>query len=243
VSERALTPDEFRAVWDAKPVLRAVYRDYYRRMDAWMRHGTTVEIGAGSGNLKEALPSIVATDVAPARWLDVVLDAQRMSFGNGSITNVVGLDVLHHIEYPRRFLAEAQRILQSGGRIVLIEPAITPVSWLAFKVGHPEPLDLRVDPLVDGIPSPDRDPFDSNQALPTLLAGRYRDRLEREFPELRVVHRERLSLMAYPLSGGYRRWSLVPARAVDPLLRAEQRLAPTLGRFMGFRLLLVIERR
>jgi hypothetical protein len=56
-----------------------------------------------------------------------------------------------------------------------------------------------------------------------------------------VVHQERVSLLAYPLSGGFRSWNLVPAAAVAPLLRLEERVAPRLGRLAGFRLLLVIE--
>jgi hypothetical protein len=57
------------------------------------------------------------------------------------------------------------------------------------------------------------------------------------------VHRELLSPFAYPLSGGYRPWCLLPERFVEPVLRLENRLTPTLGPLMAFRMLLVIERR
>jgi SAM-dependent methyltransferase len=239
--EKALSPEEFRAVWDAKPVLRAVYRDYYARIARWCRPGMTIEIGAGSGNLRDEFPGVVASDINASPFLDLVLDAQRLPFADRSISTVVGVDVLHHIEYPRRFFVEARRVLHPGGRIVLIEPAITPLSWVMFKLGHPEPVDLRVDPLADGQPDPHKHPFDSNQALPTLVAGRHRDRVERELG-LTVAHVERLSLVAYPLSGGFRSWNLMPARWVDLVLRAERRLERPLGRIAAFRLLLVIER-
>jgi SAM-dependent methyltransferase len=241
--EEALTPAQFRAVWRSKPALRAVYGDYYRAIAAWSRPGPSVEIGAGSGNLKESVPGVLASDITPAEWLDIAVDAQALPFADTSLANMVGVDVLHHIEYPRHFLAEAERVLEPGGRVVLVEPAITPVSWLVFKLGHPEPVDLRVDPLADGRPSPSKHPFESNQAIPTLLAGRHRRRLEQEFGRLRVVHRERSSLFAYPLSGGFRPWCLMPAPLVEPVLRLEARLTPALGPLMAFRLLLVIEKR
>jgi SAM-dependent methyltransferase len=240
--EQALTPADFRALWDAKPVLRAVYRDYYERIGGWVRGHPTVELGAGGANLKETLPQLIASDIVPSPWLDLTLDAQAMPFASGSVANLVGVDVLHHIEHPRAFLAEAERTLKPGGRVVFVEPAITPVSWAVFKLGHPEPVILRADPLAPGMASSGRDPMDSNQAIPTLLAGRDRPRLEREFSRLRVAHRERLSLFAYPLSGGFRPWCLLPERLVEPVLRAERRLDPVLGSLMAFRLLLILER-
>ena len=241
--EEALTPEQFRDVWNAKPSLRAVYRDYYRRLEEWSRPGMIVELGAGSGNLKEAMPEVVATDIVRVPWLDAVVDAQALPFADATVDSIVGIDVLHHVQYPVRFVDEAVRTLRPGGRVVLIEPAITPVSRIVFKLGHPEPVDLRADPLADGAPDRDKHPMDSNQALPTLLAGRHRRRVEQRFPDLRLLRHEHLSLAAYPLSGGFRSWNLVPPRAVGPFLRMEATLAPLLGRLMGFRLLLVYERR
>ena len=145
--------------------------------------GTSVEVGAGSGNLGAALPHTLASDIVASPWLDLALgDVQRLPFADGSIANLVGVDVLHHIEYPWLFLAEAQRVLMPGGRIVLVEPAITPVSRVVFKLGHPEPVDLTVDPLAVGEPDPGKHPFDSNQALPTLLAGPFRAQVWRREP-------------------------------------------------------------
>lgn len=241
--EHALSPAEFRAVWEAKPSLRAVYRDYYRRMAAWLAPGgPTVEVGAGSGNLKQSMPGVVATDVVVSPWLDAAADAQALPFAGAGVANLVGVDVLHHVEYPRRFLAEAGRVLRPGGRVVLMEPAVTPVSRVVFLLGHPEPVDMSADPLADGRPDGAKHPMDSNQAVPTLLAGRHRARLQAELPALAVVHAEHLSLLAYPLSGGFRRWNLLPAPLVRPVLAAEARLAPVVGRLAGFRLLLVLER-
>jgi SAM-dependent methyltransferase len=238
--EAHLPPEEYRRVWQAKPGLRAVYRDYFRRIGAWCRPGPTVEVGAGAGTLREVLTDVVATDITPSPWVDAVADAQVLPFAEGSVTNLVGVDVLHHIEFPRRFLLEAARVLAPGGRMVVVEPAITPLSWVAFKVAHPEPVDMRADPLCDGTPDPGRHPFDSNQAVPTLLAGRHRARMESAVPDLRLVRRERLSLLAYPLSGGFQQWSLLPSGLADRLLRAERAVEPALAPLMGFRLLLVL---
>lgn len=234
--------DEQRLRWAAKPQLRTIYADYYRQLVYSCKSGSTLEVGGGSGNLKAYAGDVISTDIVAAPWLDAIADAQALPFASSSLGNVVGVDVLHHIERPCRFLTEVQRVLQPGGRLVMLEPAITPLSWLFYRFLHPEPLMLSADPLGDGALDPGRPPFDANQAIPTLLFGRHRQRMERMFPLLRVVELRYLSLIAYPLSGGFRRWSLIPAAIVAPLLRLEQSLAPVLGRLMAFRLFVVMER-
>jgi len=96
--------------------------------------------------------------------------------------------------------------------------------------------------MVTEAPDPGRDAFDANQAIPTLLFGPHAARFRTTLPELTVVSHNRLSLFAYPLSGGYRRWSLIPRPLVRPVLAFEETLLPILGRAMAFRMLVVLER-
>ena len=231
-----------RELWRQKPVLRAIYSDFYERITAACRPGLSLEIGGGSGNLKDFAREVVSTDIVQVPWLDAAADAQALPFAAGSFANVVSVDVLHHIERPRRFLAEAERVLQPGGRVILLEPAITPISWAFYRFFHPEPVVLSADPLADGPLDSNREPFDANQAIPTLLFERYRQRMIQAFPGLKIVQLKRLSLFAYPLSGGFRSWSLISAAVVGPMLSLERRLAPLIGRLAAFRLFVVIEK-
>jgi SAM-dependent methyltransferase len=234
---------EQRSTWKRKPVTRVIYTDFYHRIVAWARPGLSLEIGGGSGNLKEfAGGDVISTDILSVPWLDATADAQLLPFSDDTFMNIVAIDVIHHIERPRRFLSEAKRTLQSGGRLLLIEPAITPVSWLFYKYLHREPIVLNVDPLADGPIDRNRRPFDANQAIPTLLFRRYRRRLEETFPEFKIIHFEWMSLFAYPLSGGFRRWSLIPAQSIGLILKIERALAPLMGRLMAFRLFVIIEK-
>jgi SAM-dependent methyltransferase len=228
--------------WRQKPALRDIYLDLYRRMAAELSPGATLEIGGGSGIFKDYAPQVVTTDILAAPWLDLVADAQALPFAAGSFDNIVMFDVLHHIEFPRRFLTEAERILRPGGRIIMVEPAITPVSWPFYHWMHPEPVDMSADPLQSGQPDPSRDAFAANQAIPTRLVGRDSARFHAAFPAFKVIRRGWLSLFAYPLSGGFKPWSLIPHILVAPVLALENTLAPVLGRVMGFRLLIVIEK-
>jgi SAM-dependent methyltransferase len=229
--------------WREKPVLRAIYTDLYRRMARVCVPGRILEVGGGSGGFKEFAPDVVSSDLLPAPWLDLRADAQCLPFADGSFANIVLFDVLHHIEHPSLFLAEAVRALVPGGRLVFCEPAITPASWPFYRFVHEEPVRWRCDPLAAGANDPGRDAFDANQAIPTLLLTRDRTRLEHAFPSLDILDIDWLSLVAYPLSGGFQPWSLVPARAVAPLLKLEDALPRRLRRLMAFRLLAVLARR
>ncbi len=201
-----------------------------------------VEIGSGAGWIKSYLPGIITTDIQQAPWLDLVADARQLPFDRASLANLVLVDALHHLAQPRRLFAEACRVLRSGGRIILLEPGISPVSGLLYRLFHHEPVDMSADPLDGAWPVDRGDPYDANQAVASLLIGRCRRRFLAAFPELRFLCARWISLFAYPLSGGLRPGSLLPEIAVDPLIVLEQWLEPALGRFFGFRVLVVLER-
>jgi SAM-dependent methyltransferase len=232
----------YRSRWERKPVLRTIYDDFYDRIAKVCLPGITIEIGGGVGNLKQRRADVIATDIQFAPWLDCIADAQRLPFAASSAANVVMVDGLHHLEFPIAFFREAARVLRPGGRVVMVEPAITWGSTMFYRLFHHEPVRTSADVLVEGEPDPRRDPCLANQAIPTILATRDRDRFHFLLPGLRIERVEWFSLAAYPLSGGFKPWRLIGEGLVHRLLRLERAIEPVLGRFTAFRMLLIVEK-
>ncbi len=263
-------------VWQKRPLLREIYNRYFAEMITHFAtvsghrplttdhsFGTILELGGGSGNFKEYFlahhpqqGTLIASDIVPTRHCDLAADAMDLPFPDASLDNIIMQDVLHHIPFPLRFFAEAQRTLRPGGRIIMTEPYISPFSRLVFKLAHPEPVDLRATLFADNSiqnsefriqnisdPSPLRGTgaFASNQATPTLLFFRDLEKFNARFPHLQIKHRLRRSLLVYPLSGGFSGPKLLP-RFLEPLAWAAEKYLTPLAPLLAFRLLVVIEK-
>jgi SAM-dependent methyltransferase len=233
-----------RAIWRKKKALRQLYRDYLRQLIESCPDGRILEIGGGTAHIKELRPDIISTDILSFPGIDVVSDAHRLPFGDRAFSGIVMLDVLHHMERPVDFLQEAARLLDRGGRLAMMEPAMSKLGRWFYERFHEEPVDMTVDPYALLSTDPDRDPFDANQAIPTLLFGdaASRKRFESAVPSLRVRSVDWQSLFAYPLSGGFQPWSLIPGAAVAPMLAVERRLPRAIRQHLAFRIMVVLER-
>ena len=236
---------EQRRMWEQKPTLRAIYADFHRRLEAACPPGRLLDIGGGSAHFKDYRPDVVSLDIVRFPGIDVVADAHRLPFREATFAGIVMLDVLHHLQRPLVFLREAARVLAPGGRLAMIEPGMSRVARHVYRRFHHEPVDMSADPFATGQALSSADPWGSNQAIPSLMFATRAAiaRVEADVPSLAVLRAEWLSLLAYPLSGGFQRWSLCPGPLVKPLLAVEERLRGPLGRTFGFRQMIVLEKR
>jgi len=237
---------EHRELWRAKPVLARVYEPWFAALLARAPHAARVlEVGAGPGLLTETArarrPDLrwVASDLHPAPWNALAADAGRLPLATASLDAVVGLDVLHHLGRPASFFDEAARTLRPGGRLVLVEPWITPLSWVVYRFFHQEECRVGVDPW-DPFPGPDKDSFDGDAAVPWKMV--------RETPGSRwralgfgPPGIERLNAFAYVLSLGFRPASLLPAGLAAPAMALDRAASP-LAPFTALRAVLTWER-
>jgi SAM-dependent methyltransferase len=238
---------EHRHIWQRKSTLRRIYREEFftRLISSCRPDGVSVEVGAGPGFLKEMLPGLISADVVWCPWLDTVADGQSLPFKSSCLSNLLGLDILHHLERPMEFLKEAERVLVPGGRVILVEPWITLFSYLVYRYLHQEDCELSTRPLEgDAIRwVNEKKAFDGNQAIPYLLFGRGAMAATlAALPRLKALTVEPFCLFAYLLCFGFKPVGLLP-EAFYPLVSLLERLTLPLWRpLAALRALIVLER-
>jgi SAM-dependent methyltransferase len=200
--------------------------------------GRTLEIGAGIGAFRRYYKgSLVSTDILAVPDIETRCDAQRLPFREGSFDNILGVDFIHHLERPQAFLDEAARVLRPGGRVVAVEPYLSPFADFITRHFHHEADERHHEA------GPKKDALTSDVRLPTDLFVKNPERLARTCPRLRLrtaqIH---TTSLAYALSGGFTYRSFLPSVFV-PLVDAFDRIATApLRRFTAFKLLVALER-
>jgi SAM-dependent methyltransferase len=232
--------EERRRIWESKEIIRRLYSKWYGLIKECLRPGITLELGGGSGNLKDFLPETITSDIVFEPWLDAVMDAHAIPFKEESLDNIVLFDVLHHLMAPAGFFCEVERVLKPAGRAILMEPYVSWLSYPVYRFLHAEGMEWHTDPFLDES-SKRKEPFAGNQAVPTLLFEKYREKFLALFPRLSLIREQKLDSLIYPLSGGFHQLSLCPLFLWGFIEGVEGLLNP-LARFLAFRLFIVLEK-
>lgn len=231
---------ERRRIWKDKPQIRLVYERWMKRMKPFLPEGRVLEVGSGSGLTEDLLPEAVRCDVLRAPWLDLAADCARLPFLEGSLDAVLAFDTLHHLADPHQFLREAARVLRPGGRVLLLEPYVTAVSYFGYKILHHEDIYFGAYHRL-GRGEEKSDPWRGNLALANIVFGREAGEWSRLRPDLKIIHKRHLSFLDFQCAAGFKPYAYAPLGLFKVLLALEGALA-FLMPFLGFRIFVVLEK-
>ncbi|MFA6923213.1 MAG: class I SAM-dependent methyltransferase [Bacteroidales bacterium] len=229
-------------IWKGKYILRYVYTKWYKQIISDLKkEGKTIELGAGSGNFKEFKPDVISTDIENLPWLDMAFDAHKMPFKDEEIKNIVMIDVLHHLSNPILFFDESYRVLEKGGRILIIEPYISFFSNIVFKIFHPEPVIKNIDYFTKESVE-NKNPWDSNQAIAIQIFYKDIDKFKERFKnKFKIIKKIKSDCILYPLSGGFEKKQLIPDFLI-PLFNIFEVILKPFCFLFAFRCYIVIEK-
>jgi ubiquinone/menaquinone biosynthesis C-methylase UbiE len=153
---RNASPDPWEAAYLRFETPEEEIRKFVRRLeklgaDQWPRHAAIAELFCGRGNGLRALECLGFTNLAGVDLSPVLLeqyrgaakcivgDCRQLPFADSSMDVLIVQGGLHHLpQLPddlESTFAEMQRVLRKEGRVVLVEPWITPflrfVHWVS----------------------------------------------------------------------------------------------------------------
>ena len=200
-----------REIIRKKPGLQCYYREVYRRYAECLRkcprEGVAVELGSGGGFVKEVIPEMVTSDTLSYEGVDQVIDACKMPFEDESLKGICMLNVFHHIPDVTSFLKEAARCLKPRGRILIIDQHPGWIGWPIYTFIHHEHFDSKSARWTFETSGP---LSGANGALAWMVFKRDRKAFEALFPRLKILRYDPHTPLLYWLSGGLKKWSLVP---------------------------------
>ncbi len=209
-----------------------IYAKYAESLGRGERMGAALELGSGMGFVKDVIPGMLTTDVLHYPGLDGVMDATRLPFPDESIGLICMLDVFHHIPDVGAFLAEAERCLHPGGRILIVDQHPGWISRPILEYVHREPFHPGAREWAFESSGP---LSGANGALAWIVFRRDLHLFKSRFPRLRLRSYRPHSPLRYWLSGGLKRWSLLPGWAFVLASKVDQLLvgiSPEFGSFV-----------
>jgi SAM-dependent methyltransferase len=193
----------------SKPFLKAIYDEWYAILVRGLPSGEghVLELGSGAGYMAHFLPELITSEVFYCPGVRMVVDGQRLPFADGALRAILMTNVLHHIPNVRVFIREALRCLRPHGKILMIEPWVTPWSRFVYTRFHHEPFDPE---SADWSFAGDGPLSSANGALPWIIFDRDREKFRAEFPGLLIEQVRPFMAFRYLVSGGVAMRSLMP---------------------------------
>jgi len=218
-----------------KPALYSFYINVYRRYEECLKRcpqdGLFLELGSGGGFASKQLPGIITSDVLPYRGINICIDATRLPFLNDSLRAIVMLNTFHHICDVSSFLSEAQRCLKPEGRLLIVDQHPGIISYPILRFFHHEPF----------VPNASQWQFNSsgplsgaNGALAWIIFQRDLSQFQQTFPHLNLENYKPHTPLQYWLSGGLKRWNLVPHWLLSTIHSLERLLLKISRNFGSF---------
>lgn len=233
-----------RHTYQKKNFIKLIYKNYYKDIKKYIIKNNQyiiLELGSGDGNIKKIIKECVTSDQFRKRNINRVENIYKINFKNDSISNIVMIDVFHHLKYPGLALKEINRVLIKNGRVIMIKPAMGLIPRIIYKIFHYEPnrfnLKINWNSVVKKIPSANEN-F-AAQSIPWRLfflrevnLKRYKIKLIKPFSDF-----------AFLLSGGYSYNSFYPI-TLYPFVKLIDKLLTYISiKIFSARMLIVLEKK
>jgi SAM-dependent methyltransferase len=202
------------------------YGDLYGRIARnFLASDKILEIGAGAGISSIFLPQYLVERTDYLSWDEEVyvrggIDAENLPYMDEQYDIVFGVDVLHHLNSPVLALKEIARVLKKDGRAIFIEPYVSPVSYLVYKLFHDEKTTYRFNLMQEFHATAPQD-GDQGVAKALFCNNQGKKVLATNIPRIHIYKREYLHPMSFFATGGLTKPIRTGSKLIKVLLKLE----------------------
>jgi hypothetical protein len=234
-----------RQIFRQKPLIKEIYNDYFKIVKknlTTIPNGLILEIGS-SGFIKEIIPECKTSNLEKNDPLiDMEENVYSLNIKSNTISNLILIDIFHHIEFPKLALKKMHDVLLTGGRIIMIEPAMGILPRIIYKLFHHEPNGFDQKIKWDIVPdtAPNKNTYFAAQSIPWRAFIKKEINLGSDF-EIRKV--ECFSDFAFLCSGGFSYKSFYPLKIHKFIKMIDIILTKISFRLFSARMLIVLEKK
>jgi len=235
---------ENRKTYQNKDLIKIIYNNYYKKIkeNIYLSDKKKIlELGSGGGNIKKIIQNCITSDQFKNENIDRIENIYKINFKKNSVSNIILIDVFHHLQFPNLALKEIHRVLIKNGRIIMIEPAMGFIPRIIFKIFHYEPNGFNLKINWNHIPKkiPYLNQYFAAQSLPWRafflkelnLRSKYKIKLIKPFSDF-----------AFLLSGGYSYKAFYPKFLYSLIKLIDKILTSISIRIFSARMLIVLEK-
>ncbi len=233
-----------RKIFKDKPLLEKIYYDYFKIVKKNLNlqlKGSILEIGS-SGFIKKIIPQCKTSNLEKSdSMIDMEENVYSLSIKKNSISNLILIDIFHHLEFPKFALKNMHNVLVSGGQIIMIEPAMGLIPRVIYKLFHHEPNGFDFDIKWNTIPKsiPNKKQYYAAQAIPWRAFIKNELNLDSKFKLQKV---RCFSDFAFLCSGGFSHKSFYPSNFYKFIKLVDNILTRISFKIFSARMLIVLKK-
>jgi SAM-dependent methyltransferase len=233
-----------RKIYQNKKLVKIIYDSYYKKVkkNIYISNNEKIlELGSGGGNIKKVIKECITSNQFKSKNIDRIENIYKINFKKNSISNIILIDVFHHLQFPSLALKEIHRVLIKNGRIIMVEPAMGFIPRIVYKIFHYEPNGFNLRIKWNYIPKkiPLSNQYFAAQSMPWRAFFLKELNLKSKY-SIKLI--EPFSDFAFLLSGGYSYKALYP-KILYPLIKLIDKILTSISiRIFSARMLIVLKK-
>jgi len=234
-----------RKIYQNKVLIKIIYNNYYKNIkkNIYIADKKKIlELGSGGGNIKKVIKECITSDQFKNKNIDRIENIYKINFKKKSISNIILIDVFHHLQFPSLALQEIHRVLIKNGRVIMVEPAMGFIPRIVYKIFHYELNGFNLKIKWNNIPKkiPSSNQYFAAQSMPWRafflrelnLKSKYKIKFIKPFSDF-----------AFLLSGGYSYKAFYPKFLHSFIKLIDKILTSISIKIFSARMLIVLEKK